>query len=71
MIFYYDIFPQTETLLASHGLTLHWLATWRDVLAEARTAAHFAPGTLDEVERFLAEPLAWSAAHGGIETLSR
>ena len=70
VIFYYDIFPRTESVLSSHVLTLHWLATWRDVLAEARAAGHFAPGTLDEVERFLAEPLAWSAAHGGIDRVA-
>jgi orotate phosphoribosyltransferase len=67
VIFFYDIFPRTEDVLAGHGLKLHWLATWRDVLAEARATGHFAPDTLDEVERFLAEPLAWSRAHGGAE----
>ena len=36
VVFFYGIFPQTEAALAAHGLRLHYLATWRDVLAEAR-----------------------------------
>jgi orotate phosphoribosyltransferase len=70
VIFFYGIFPQTETVLAGHGLRLHYLATWRDVLAEARTGEHFPAATLDEVERFLAEPLAWSVAHGGADRIA-
>jgi orotate phosphoribosyltransferase len=66
VIFYYGIFAETERVLADSGLRLHYLATWRDVLAEARAGRHFDAPTLDEVEAFLAEPLRWSAANGGI-----
>lgn len=65
VIFYYDIFEGSTEALADAGLTLHHLATWRDVLAEARDAKHFDGPTLDAVEAFLADPLGWSAAHGG------
>ena len=65
VVFYYDIFPQVPARLAGHGITLHYLATWRDVLAEARRGDYFDPATLDEVEAFLDHPLEWSAAHGG------
>jgi orotate phosphoribosyltransferase len=66
VIFYYGIFPDTVTVLADHGLTLHYLATWQDMLAEARAGRNFDGPTLDAVGSFLAAPLAWSAAHGGI-----
>ena len=66
VVFFYGIFPQTEAMLAAHGLQLHYLATWRDVLAEARAGGHFDAATLAEVEAFLAAPLDWSAAHGGV-----
>jgi orotate phosphoribosyltransferase len=70
VVFYYDIFPEVRARLAEHGLTLHYLATWRDVLAEARVAGHFDPATLDQVEAFLDAPLDWSAARGGKATLA-
>jgi orotate phosphoribosyltransferase len=65
VVFYYGVFAETEARLAGHGLRLHYLATWRDVLAEARAGGHFDAGTLAAVEAFLAAPLEWSAAHGG------
>ena len=65
VIFYYDVFPDTHSKLASHGLKLHHLATWWDVLAQCRAENHFDTYTLDEVERFLNQPLQWSQDHGG------
>ncbi len=95
VVFYYDIFEQTPRRLGEVGLRLHYLATWRDVLAECRRALYtgaaglsssaagavltgaasgaaalpssprFDERTLAEVEAFLNDPLAWSAAHGG------
>ncbi len=62
VIFYYGIFPQTEPRLADHGLRLHWLCTWADVLAEARRGGDFDAETLDAVARFLDDPEGWSAA---------
>ncbi|QPH52369.1 orotate phosphoribosyltransferase [Pontivivens ytuae] len=65
VIFYYDIFKDAPEKLRGHGLELHWLATWWDVLAEARAQEAFDAATLDAVEAFLNSPLEWSAAHGG------
>lgn len=65
MIFHYDIFPQTREALARHGLRLHALANWRDVLEIAREQGSFPAETLDEITRFLDTPLDWSARHGG------
>ncbi len=70
VVFSYGIFPQTEAVLAEHGLALHHLATWREVLAEARAGKHFDAETLAEVAAFLDAPLAWSAAHGGVDRVA-
>ncbi|WOJ91464.1 orotate phosphoribosyltransferase [Methylocapsa polymorpha] len=66
VFFFYGIFPQTQALMAELGVTLHYLTTWRDVLAAARESHSFERSTLDEVEKFLSDPASWSAAHGGI-----
>jgi orotate phosphoribosyltransferase len=68
-IFYYDIFPEAPQRLKDHGLTLHYLATWWDVLALSREKGYFDENTLSEVEAFLNGPLAWSARNGGITEL--
>jgi orotate phosphoribosyltransferase len=62
VIFYYDIFPETEKTLGDHGVTLHHLCTWWDVLAEAKASKAFDAGTLSEVESFLTAPRAWQDA---------
>jgi orotate phosphoribosyltransferase len=66
VFFFYDIFPQARELMAEIGVSLHYLVTWWDVLDVARSDAYFPAATLDEVEKFLHQPAAWSAAHGGI-----
>lgn len=62
VIFYYDIFPETTKTLGDHGVQLHHLCTWWDVLAEARTQGTFDDATLNEVEAFLKAPRAWQDA---------
>lgn len=62
VIFYYGIFPQTEKTLADHGIALHHLCTWWDVLAEARTSGHFDTANLRGVESFLNAPRDWQDA---------
>ncbi|UWR23733.1 orotate phosphoribosyltransferase [Sulfitobacter sp. S190] len=63
VIFYYDIFPQTEKTLGDHGVSLHHLCTWWDVLAEAKAQRAFPEVTLNEVETFLNSPREWQDAH--------
>jgi len=65
VVFYYDVFKGAQEALAAEGLELHYLATWRDVLAEARRRKRFDEATLAQVEKFLDDPLAWSEANGG------
>ena len=68
-LFYYDIFSEALANMGKKGVSLHYIATWKNVLAVARDKALFDPATLDSVASFLADPLAWSAAHGGISAL--
>ena len=63
VIFYYGIFPETEKTLGDHGVTLHHLCTWWEVLAEAKQTGAFSQATLDGVEAFLHAPRAWQDAN--------
>ncbi len=65
VIFYYGIFPETLARLEGHGVRLHHLCTWWDVLAEARRQEAFDSETLSEVESFLSAPRAWQQARAG------
>ena len=60
VIFFYDIFPEAEPALAAAGVRLHRLATWWDVLEEARRGGDFDTATLDAVEAFLHAPRDWT-----------
>lgn len=62
VIFYYGIFPETTKTLGDHGISLHHLCTWWDVLEEAKTSGAFDENTLIEVETFLTAPQAWRDA---------
>ena len=68
-LFYYGIFKEAEERFANGGVQLHYLATWRDILATARTQKLFDEKTLSEVEAFLDAPLAWSGRNGGVSEL--
>ena len=70
-LFYYDIFPEAAERFERGGVKLHYLATWRDMLAVARTQKLFDEKTLFEVEAFLDAPLAWSGRNGGVSELSK
>ena len=65
VIFYYGIFPETVKTLGDHGVALHHLCTWWDVLEEARAQNAFDDATLREVEAFLTAPRAWQDARKG------
>jgi len=67
VFFFYDIFAGARADLAAMGVELHCLATWRDVLAVARAHEYFPAEALNEVEKFIADPVDWSATHGGTD----
>ena len=70
VLFYYGIFPQTKEMLEKMGIQMHYLATWWDILDQCKKFGYFDEKTLVEVERFLDNPMKWSAAHGGTSSLS-
>ena len=63
-IFHNNAFPGALERLSEAGLELHALATWTDVLHGAGSE-HLAAADRAAIEAFLADPLAWSARHGG------
>jgi len=70
VVFYYDIFPQTRETLDNIGLQMHSLATWWDVLKVAKENKYFENNAIGEVEKFLNDPMTWSANHGGASSLA-
>jgi orotate phosphoribosyltransferase len=65
VVFYYRAFPGAEETMKKAGTTLHYLADWHDVLAAAEAGKYFSDDEIAGVRDFLANPVAWSAAHGG------
>jgi orotate phosphoribosyltransferase len=68
-IFYHDVFPGATERLAEAGLQLHPLATWSDIL-RSQAAGKIRPDDRAEIERFIADPVAWSTRHGGRASLA-
>ena len=68
VVFFYGVFPGAFEKLADMDITLHALCTWWDVLEACKDRPYFADSALSEVRRFLENPVAWSAAHGGVSS---
>ncbi|PZX18327.1 orotate phosphoribosyltransferase [Palleronia aestuarii] len=62
VIFSYGIFPETKRTLGDHGVQLHALCTWWDVLAAARATGSFTDETMEAVDVFLRDPRTWQEA---------
>lgn len=65
VVFFYGVFPNVDQTLCAAELRLHFLATWWDVIAEAEKSGAVPAAALAAARAFLADPVAWSAAHGG------
>jgi len=65
VIFDYRVFPTAE-VLERWNVNVHSLATWQDVLVAARADRLADSRSLNELEAFLNDPVAWSHAHGGV-----
>lgn len=65
VVFFYGVFPGALKSLEEIGIHMHYLANWWDVLEVAETEGHFGKAALDEVRKFLHDPIQWSALHGG------
>ena len=59
VIFYYDIFPEAESILEENNITLHFLCSWWDILEEVKLQKSFSSNTINEVENFLNSPREW------------
>jgi orotate phosphoribosyltransferase len=66
VVFFYGVFPGSFETLAKMDIQLHHLCTWWDVLEVCHDHPYFSDTDLAEVRKFLENPVAWSAAHGGI-----
>jgi orotate phosphoribosyltransferase len=66
VVFFYGVFPGSFETLAEMDIQLHALCTWWDVLDACKDRPYFSADALAEVRRFLEDPVAWSASHGGI-----
>jgi len=64
VLFFYDIFTDALPVLAEHNIKIHYLSTWADVVEVARHTDKFSNDTLDEVEKFLADPRGWQGERG-------
>jgi len=69
VVFFYGAFPGAEETFRDMGVRLHALATWNDVLVAATEGNDFPEKTLSAVRDFLDDPIGWSAAHGGRDSL--
>ncbi len=66
VVFFYGVFPGSFETLKKMDMALHSLCTWWDVLDACRERPYFAESALSQVRKFLEDPVAWSAAHGGV-----
>ena len=66
VVFFYGVFPGAFETLSAMDISLHSLCTWWDVLEACKDKPYFSDSALSEVRRFLENPVAWSAAHGGV-----
>jgi len=66
VVFFYGVFPGSFETLARMDIGLHHLCTWWDVLEACRERPYFKDSDLAAVRKFLEDPVAWSAAHGGV-----
>lgn len=65
VVFFYGVFPGAVKTLEEIGVDMLYLANWWDVLDVAEQGGHFDRPALEEVRKFLHDPIAWSAHHGG------
>ena len=66
VVFFYGVFPGSFQTLQKMDIQLHHLCTWWHVLDACRERPYFSESDMTEVRRFLEDPVAWSAAHGGV-----
>ncbi|VCU68936.1 Orotate phosphoribosyltransferase [Pigmentiphaga humi] len=68
-IFYYDTFVESRRTMEEIGVSMHALATWQDIIGQARDGQTLSAADIEKVEGFLRHTSEWSKAHGGIARL--
>jgi len=71
VLFKYGIFDHVVRDLDALGVSLFALATWSDVLAVARRRNALDSDTVEAIEAYIADPVQWSRANGGIGNEAR
>ena len=70
VVFHYGIFPQSLETMKEIGVKLIALATWWDVIDVAEEEGYFDAKVIDEVRRYMEDPVTWSREHGGLAEFS-
>ncbi len=65
VLFFYDIFPDTQKILAENDVRLHFLTTWKDVLSVCRDTSYIDESSILSIEEYLNDPNGWSKMNGG------
>ena len=65
VVFFYGVFPDALKTLEEIDVRLHFLANWWDVFDVAEQDGSLDRSTVDEVRKFLHDPVSWSGLHGG------
>ena len=65
VVFFYGVFPDALKTLEEIDVQLHYLANWWDVFDVAEQDGSLDRATIDEVRKFLHDPVSWSGLHGG------
>ncbi|PKU22881.1 orotate phosphoribosyltransferase [Telmatospirillum siberiense] len=65
VVFFYGVFPGAMKALEEVGVEMIYLANWWDILDVAEEDGFFDKPAIEEVRKFLHDPIAWSAHNGG------
>jgi orotate phosphoribosyltransferase len=65
VVFFYGVFPGALKALEEFGVEMIFLANWWDVLDVAEEDGYFDKPAIEEVRKFLHDPIGWSGHHGG------
>ncbi len=60
--FAFDLYPESRRALDDAGVTLHALATWRDLLIEARSQERLPRDMVDAIQLYVDDPSGWPTA---------
>ena len=65
VIFFYNIFKETKRKLENNKIILHYLTDWEEIINQCKKHNYADKKTLNEVEKFLKDPISWSNCKNG------